>query len=232
MRFKRASVRYSHTPQPVTPYQAAQQVWDERIGSARVQAKNWRLMAFAAMAFSFLIAGALGFLAMRSSVTPYVIEVNQEGDIRSVGPALEHYQPSDAQIAYQLSRFIRNVRSLPLDPIVLRENWLEAYRYVTAHGAVVLNEFARAADSFARVGREAIAIETTSVVRASSSSFQVRWVERAYVNGSLASTQHWTGILSTVLSPPKNEDSLRGNPLGIYIEGLDWSRELDSGDTK
>jgi len=75
-------------------------------------------------------------------------------------------------------------------------------------------------------------METTSVVRASQSSLQVRWIERAYVNGSPASTQHWTAILSTVIHTPRDEDSLRGNPLGIYIEGLDWSRELDSGDTK
>jgi hypothetical protein len=42
MRFKRPQVRYADTPQPATPYQSAAQVWDERIGSARVQAKNWR----------------------------------------------------------------------------------------------------------------------------------------------------------------------------------------------
>ncbi|KAF1003178.1 MAG: hypothetical protein GAK28_04874 [Luteibacter sp.] len=40
MRFKRPLVRYGDTPQPATPYHAAAQVWDERIGSARVQAKN------------------------------------------------------------------------------------------------------------------------------------------------------------------------------------------------
>jgi type IV secretory pathway TrbF-like protein len=38
--FRRASVRYGDTPQPVTPYQKAAQVWDERLGSARVQAMN------------------------------------------------------------------------------------------------------------------------------------------------------------------------------------------------
>ena len=32
MRFKRPQVRYADTPQPATPYQAAAQVWDERIG--------------------------------------------------------------------------------------------------------------------------------------------------------------------------------------------------------
>ena len=35
MRFRRPSVRYSTTPAPATPYQAAQQLWDERIGGAR-----------------------------------------------------------------------------------------------------------------------------------------------------------------------------------------------------
>ena len=38
--FKRPSVHYGRTPAPVTPYQKAAQVWDDRIGSARVQAKN------------------------------------------------------------------------------------------------------------------------------------------------------------------------------------------------
>ena len=50
MRFKRPQVRYADTPQPATPYQSAAQVWDDRIGSARVQAKNWRLMAFGCLA--------------------------------------------------------------------------------------------------------------------------------------------------------------------------------------
>ena len=36
MLFRRPQVRYSATPAPTTPYQAAAQVWDERIGSARV----------------------------------------------------------------------------------------------------------------------------------------------------------------------------------------------------
>src|ERR1700733_12348725 len=34
MAFKRAAQRYGMTPEPVTPYQKAAQVWDERLGSA------------------------------------------------------------------------------------------------------------------------------------------------------------------------------------------------------
>ena len=46
MLFRRASIRYGRTPEPETPFQRAEQVWDERIGSARVQARNWRILAF------------------------------------------------------------------------------------------------------------------------------------------------------------------------------------------
>ena len=38
--FKRSSTHYGKSPQPETPYQKAAQIWDERIGSARVQARN------------------------------------------------------------------------------------------------------------------------------------------------------------------------------------------------
>jgi type IV secretion system protein TrbL len=52
MHFKRAVQRYGQTPQPETPYQRAGQLWDERIGTARVQAANWRLMAFGTLALA------------------------------------------------------------------------------------------------------------------------------------------------------------------------------------
>ena len=38
--FKRPSIRYGQTPAPTTPYQRAAQAWDDRMGSARVQAKK------------------------------------------------------------------------------------------------------------------------------------------------------------------------------------------------
>jgi type IV secretory pathway TrbF-like protein len=228
MIFKRTSIRYSESPEPATPYQAAHQLWDDRVGSARVQAQNWRLMAFGCLALSLVIAAGLIWQSARSTITPYVVEVDTRGDVRAVGPAAERYRPTDAQIGYHLSRFVRNIRSLPIDPIVLRENWLEAYNYVTPRAAAILNEHARTHDPFAHVGRESIAIETTSVVRASSSSFQIRWIEHTYVNGTRTSTQRWTAILSIVLRPPSDEDTIRKNPLGIYVDGLDWSREIGS----
>ena len=229
MRLRRSQVRYSEALAPVTPYQAAAQAWDARIGSARQQASHWRLMAFGCLGLAALMAGGNVWQAGQSRITPYVVEVDRAGDVRAVGEAATPYRPTDAQIAHQLARFINNVRAVPIDPIVVRQQWLEAYEYATDRGAIALNDHARANDPFARVGQVSSAVEITSVVRASDSSFQVRWIERTYVNGSLSSTERWTAIISIILQPPRTEERLRRNPLGIFVNGLNWSRELNVG---
>ena len=230
MRFKRPRVRSAESPQPATPYQSAAQVWDERIGSARVQAKNWRLMAFGCLMLALLMAGGLVWRSAQSIVTPYVVEVDEAGQIRAVGEAATQYRPTDAQIAHHLAGFVTRVRGLSIDPIVVRQNWLDAYDYTTDKGAAVLNDYARTNDPFARIGKESVTVQITSVVRASESSFNVRWTERRYVNGAAAGQARWTAVVSIVLQTPRTEDRLRKNPLGIYVNGLSWSRELDTSE--
>jgi len=227
MKFKRALQRYGRTPEPVTPYQRAGQVWDERIGSARVQARNWRLMAFGGLLLSSALSGGLLWQSMQSRVVPYVVEVDGLGEARAVAPVAADYRPTDPQIAWHLGRFIASVRSISLDPVLMRANWLSAYDFVTDRGALFLGEYARSANPFGSVGNRTVSVQVTSVVRASDRSFQVKWTETAYERGSLAGTSRWTAILSVMVKPPSSAETLRKNPLGLYVEAIDWSQELD-----
>ena len=227
MRFKRAVQRYGRTPEPETPYQRAGQLWDERIGSARVQARNWRLMAFGGLLLTTGLSGALVWQSLQSRVVPYVVEVDALGEARAVAPAEAEYRPTDPQIAWHLGRFITNVRSISLDPVLMRQNWLSAYDFVTARGSRFLGEYARSANPFAQVGERTMSVQVTSVVRASDRSFQVKWTETAWERGSLVGTTRWTAILSVIVRPPSSADTLRKNPLGLYVDAIDWSRELD-----
>ncbi len=229
--FKRTTTTYGETPEPVTPYQKAAQVWDERIGSARVQARNWRFMAFGCLALAIGLSGGVIWQAGRSTITPYVVEIDTLGQTRAVGPAIAAYEPTDAQVAYHLARFIENVRSLSIDPIVVRQNWLRAYDYATDRAANTLNDYARENDPFSRVGQRTVTVEVTSIVRSSDDSFELRWREQSFENGVLANTTRYTAVLSIVLQRPRNEEALRKNPLGIYVHALNWSRDLISGDT-
>ena len=226
MRFKRPQVRYADTPQPATPYQSAAQVWDDRIGSARVQAKNWRYMAFGSLILSAGFAGALVIQSARGSVVPWVVQVDKLGQAQSIAPATADYRPTDPQIAWHLARFIEQVRSIPADPIIVRQNWLRAYEWTTDRGAGALNDYARTNDPFTKVGKQQIAVDVSSVIRASPDSFRVAWTERQFENGVLASTQRWTAILTIALQPPRDAERLKANPLGIYVNAINWSREM------
>lgn len=228
MLFKRTLQRYGRTPQPETPYQRAAQLWDDRIGSARVQARNWRMMAFGCLTLSAGLAAGNVWQSMQSRVSPYVVEVDRLGEARSVAPAVQDYRPSDGQIAWHLGQFINNVRGVSTDPVLVRRNWLSAYDFVTDRAAVFLNEYARTNDPFAVIGERSVSVQITSVVRASDTSFQVKWTEMIYERGSLAATERWTVILTVVVQPPRTAEALRKNPLGLFVKAIDWARELDA----
>jgi type IV secretory pathway TrbF-like protein len=224
--FKRSSVHYGRTPEPVTPYQKAAQVWDERIGSARVQARNWRLMAFGCLILSAGFASALIAQSVQGSITPWIVEVDRLGQAQTVAPANPYYRPTDPQIAFHLARFIEDVRALPADAIVLRQNWLRAYDFATDRGASALNDHARVNDPFAKLGKLQVSVEVSSVIRASPESFRMAWTERRFDNGQLSATERWSAILSVVIETPRDADRLRKNPLGVCVNAINWSKEL------
>jgi type IV secretion system protein VirB5 len=211
----------------VTPYQRAAQVWDDRIGSARVQARNWRLMALGGLVLSGGLATGILWQSLQSRIVPYVVEVDKLGEARAVSEAEKDFQPTDPQIAWHLAEFIANVRSVSLDPVVMRRNWLSAYDFVTDRGARFLGDYARDANPFAKVGERSVSVQVTSVVRASERSFQVKWIETSFERGSLAASTHWTAILTIVSKPPSSAETLRKNPLGIYVDAIDWAREIE-----
>ena len=224
--FRRPSVHYGQTPEPVTPYQKAAQVWDERIGSARVQAKNWRLMAFGSLLLSAGLASGLVWQSARGTIVPWVVQVDRFGAAQAIAPAEADYRPTDPQVAWHLALFIEQVRSIPADPIIVRQNWLRAYDFTTDRGALALNDYARANDPFTKVGKVQVAVEVSSVIRASPDSFRIAWIERRYENGQIAGTERWTAILTIAIQQPRDAERLRKNPLGVFVNAINWSKEL------
>ena len=226
--FRRASVRYGRTPEPETPYQKAAQVWDERIGSARVQAKNWRLMAFGSLILSagLSFASGLAIDAAAPSCRGWCRSISSARR-RPSRPPIADYRPTDPQIAWHLARFIEQVRAIPADAVIVRQNWLRAYEFTTDRGALALNDYARANDPFAKVGKRQIAIEVSSVIRASPGKLPRR-LDRARLrerparrDRALDRDPHHRRADSR-----PTPSACEQNPLGIYVNAINWSKEL------
>ena len=146
---------------------------------------------------------------------------------QAVAPAVADYRPTDPQIAFHLARFIEQVRRIPADPVVLRQNWLRAYDFATDRGALALNDYARANDPFAKVGKTQIAVEVSSVIRASPRQLPRR-LDRAPLRERPARRAPSAGPRSSPssLQPPRDAERLRKNPLGVFVNAINWSKEL------
>jgi type IV secretion system protein VirB5 len=226
MLFRRAPERYGLTPEPATAYQKAGQVWDERLGSLQAQSQTWQRVAVGLIVLTLILAGGSIWQASRSRITPYVVEVDSVGAARAVAAANATYQPSDLVISRHLSEFIEKVRSLSIDPMVIRANWLGAYDAITEKTKPFLDDFAKSTNPFDRVGERSVAVQVSSVVRATDNTFQVKWTEQHYERSTLVSTEEWTAMLTLVAVTPKTEAEVMKNPLGLYVNGIAWSRDI------
>ena len=112
------------------------------------------------------------------------------------------------------------------DPVVVRQNWLRAYDWTTQQGAQTLNAMGKERDPLREVGKMNVAVEVLSIVRASPTSFQLRWREKTFTNGVLIASDRYTGVATIVIDQPKTPEILQRNPLGLYVHALSWSRDL------
>jgi type IV secretion system protein TrbF len=212
-----------------TPYKRARQEWDNRIGSSAVQARTWRLIAFAMLFFVAMPAvGGMIWLGSQPTKVPYIVEVARDGSAISrgeVGKAWESWKPTDPSIRYHLQRFIQDTRMISSDGAVVKRNWLDAYKLVTASGSNTLNAYVQKSDPFVRIATERVSVEVLSMVQLSQESWQVDWKESVWgIHGEPLGDSYWRGIFRIMLKQPRTEEQFASNPIGLYIDEFHWSR--------
>ncbi len=195
------------------------------MGSAVLSARAWRMIAFGSLALAGVMAVSLTAIAMQKRTFVHVVEVDPQGQVMNVRAADGNWSPSEAQLAYHLGRFVRLVRSLPTDGVVLRENWLEAYRFLTPAAAAQLTEIARQDDPFLSLGRVGRVVEVRSILARSDRSWEVSWIERATNATGTSDPELYNGVFTLTTRPPRNADDIAANPLGLLISDFSWSRE-------
>ena len=232
MSFPNTNSSYGRTGtscEPLNPYARAAKNWDDRIGSSRVQARNWRLIAFAAMLLALISTGGAVILAVKKQVMTYVVEVDKAGMPGRITLVSEPYRPDLAQVGYFVGEVVRLVRDRPLDPVVMRDQWTRAYQFLAGQAVNAMNDYA-AADSGLRSlpgeGATARTVEIGSVLQKSEATFQVRWVETTYSGGIRRKSEEYTGLFQIKIIRPRDESDTFKNPIGVYVTNFTWGREF------
>lgn len=205
---------------PSTPYQRAAQEWDRRMGAAVMSARGLLAIVAALLMLCAALGVALTIVALQQRTFVHVLEVEPSGQVLSVRIAERNWTPTQTQIVFHLGRFVHLIRAIPTDRVVLAQNWRDAYKFLTPQAAARMSEIASAEDPSQLVGNVARTVEIRSVVKRSDGAWEVNWSER----GADPASQHYVGVFSVVIRPPRNADEVASNPLGLLISDFSWSR--------
>lgn len=201
--------------------------------------RNWQLVAFGATAVALVLAVSLGVTATQSRIVPYVVEVDQLGRAQAFGAAERLRAPDQRVITSQLAGFVRDVRTVLVDPAGQADLVRRAYTFVDRDAAGFLNAyFTTPANDPRLLGRElSRLVEVTGVLpvptsapvqggRAGPTTWKVSWTETTYPRAGtgLARRTAWEGYFATRLVPPSTADRIVANPLGLYVTAINWTQ--------
>jgi len=211
-----------------TPYQKAKQVWDKRLGDARAQASNWRIIAFVLAGTVVLMACGLVFLGSQAKVVPYVVEVGPMGDFQKRGFATEHaYKQNLVLERYFVSNFVQSVRGISSDPVINRQKLESAYDYLTKRSHQMLSEFHQKHDPILEAKEKTRTVDIQTILQISDNTYQADWLEIEYgKEGQRQKAWLMRGVFTLISKPPSTDEEAIANPLGLYVDHFSWqSRE-------
>jgi type IV secretory pathway TrbF-like protein len=208
-----------------TVYARAAQEWDDRIGSARVQAKNWRIYALVAMGAVLASIAGLIYLGAQPKRVPYFVEIDALGQANYLGErGRTAFSPNDTQIKYHLERFVQDTRSVSSDQTINRTRIVEAFAMLTTRAREQLHTYLKAGgDPVPRAAVETVTTNTIGDVQVAEGVYQIDWREQRWDHeGKLTSTTLWRGMFHVLIHQPENIADVRKNPIGVYIDQLHW----------
>ena len=213
--------------QEVQRYLKARMEWDDRYGSARTQALNWRYLSFLLMGLLTLTLLGLIYLGTLPKQAIHIVETDKLGQAAyrgRVGIAGEQYRIPEASKKYHLKRFIEDVRSLPADTVVVKQQWEDAYALLSPAAANVLSDYARKDPPTERMKDQRVTLGSITLIPISADSWSAEWQETTWnKRGGNKGTQKWKGIFNLIQQTPTTEAQLRTNPIGMYIDSFSWA---------
>jgi type IV secretion system protein VirB5 len=211
-----------------TRYRRARKEWDDRMGGAIVQARNWRLATLLSLGLVLVSLVGTIYLGAQPKAVPHIVQVDKIGAPTYLGPvgqSAREYRPGDATIKYHLRRFVEQTRSISSDAEIVRKNWTDAYTLITANAANQLGAYAEHNDPIRRAQDARVTVDVAAIVQVSKETWQADWEEKTWdKSGNQVGSVVWRGTFKIILRTPESEDQIATNPIGLYIDEFHWSK--------
>ena len=213
---------------PLSPYQAARWARDRHIEELENKVRYLRALAFILVAVCAIAVHGAVTLARQSRIVPYIVEVDRLGQPLAYGRVEQMPPPDERLIRGEIARFVDAMRTVHTDPVAQNKLIDRGYAFTRSAARTYVDAFFSAPRNNPHVlSREMIRLVSVRSVRrlaGSASTWEVQWEEyEVPVRGGQATVRAWQGTLRTAVVPPKDEQELFVNPLGLYVTDLSWT---------
>ncbi len=218
------------TQESVNPYILGRREWDSRYGEMQKRAANWRTAAFLALMIAAVSSAGSVMLYRRSHIVPYVVAIDSLGKVVAQGPVLETPIQNDAVVKAGINDFVINLRQVVADRNAESRSIDRVYSML-AQGSQAeryLNTYFHEHSPYDRATNETVSVEVGTILPVSSTTYEVTWAEKVYTHqGEPVSDEshNWKGSFTFAITPPKDEQISRYNPLGVFISDVSWSQD-------
>ena len=117
---------------PTNDYEKAKKEFLDFYGEMSARLHSWKLISFFMLITVIISVSGVVYLSTRSSLIPYVIEVDETGNAKGINPAYQvTYNPSEANIEYFLQNFVNKARWLSTDQVLQGNFYQESIIFLT-----------------------------------------------------------------------------------------------------
>lgn len=206
------------------PYLQAKFEWNERYGSFIQEKRTWQMISFGLMIS--LIICLIGFvaIALQTKITAFFVKTDQLGRpivIERVDPTTKL---NSSVVAYQISEFISDVRTVTTDG-KLKKYWMQkAQKYCSEITWNTLQEYwsKNPPDRIAQMMNISVSIDSVLPIK-TSESWQVNWTESASKNGLAIGSTRWSAIINIGVRQVTKESEFILNPTGLIVKSINWT---------
>ena len=218
--------KFSDTGKTLSPAEQARKVIDDRIGSVVVQNYNWRRIAVGLLISNVALAGGLTYQASQSHIVPYVVTVDKStGEVEKAGAFVsQDYTPQEVEVRYFIGQFIQNARNIQLDPVQQEKMQGKAFAYLTQAAAQKYSAIQRNEGFKEKYAMYTIQTKITGIKKIpDTDSYHATWTEEEFnIASGKQDVKKYECVFAVTTIPPKDDQTLMVNPLGIYISDLNF----------
>jgi type IV secretion system protein VirB5 len=216
---------------PLTRWQQAATIYAQYRRDPEVRATWWKSIALLSILSGCIQGVGTIRVAHRPTIEPHYVYVTTAGKVLGTEKiSATPYRVEEEVLRHLTVEWIEWVRSIPLDPSILHQNWQKAMAMSTDSVAQRLWAYAKAMDLTAlakKAERRELAVKLTveNVLTLSERVMRVTWRETVYDGANMEKESvQYTGEFEYIVRKPQTQKELEQNALGVWMARFTWDK--------